>query len=351
MVFISIIISVSLRIYNYSSNWASKYKHSKKIKKLIKLSNAEKLNSKQIKEIKRFYENYNLNVDVKWHQYYYRGNGKFSASYINEDIFYRKLEKKLNDFKFVEALTDKNLLSFIFPFANQPNTVLKNINGFYINDHNEFLSKAEVEDSLKINKFLIIKPTIDTGGGKNVKIFNPTEKHNLWEYLESYNKNFIIQRIVEQHPVMAGLNKTSLNTLRIMSFLNGSSVEVLSIVVRMGKEGSFTDNSTTGGLSCGVNLEGNLNAVGFQNITGHRFESNNNNIHFSTIKIPFMDKVLALINNLHMRVPYFKLISWDIAIDKNENIVLVEYNVKGQDINLHQLNNGPVLNRLISLID
>ena len=46
-------------------------------------------------------------------------------------------------------------------------------------------------------------------------------------------------------------------------------------------------------------------------------------------------------------MPYFRIISWDIAIDKNGNFILIEYNIKGQDINFHQLNNGPVFNKLL----
>ena len=132
-----------------------------------------------------------------------------------------------------------------------------------------------------------------------------------------------------------------------MSYLRGNKVEVLSAIVRMGKEGAVTDNSTTGGLSCGVGKGGFLNAIGFQNITGNKFETTDSGLQFNGIQLPFMDKVHAEVNTLHKKVPYFGLISWDLAVDKRGEVVLIEYNVQGQDIIIHQLNNRPILHPLL----
>jgi hypothetical protein len=70
-------------------------------------------------------------------------------------------------------------------------------------------------------------------------------------------------------------------------------------------------------------------------------------VPFRDIRFPFISKVYDVVQKAHKKLPYFKLISWDLAIDKNAEVVLIEYNVGGQDINIHQLNNGPVLNPLI----
>ncbi|PCJ95910.1 MAG: hypothetical protein COA50_08100 [Flavobacteriaceae bacterium] len=146
---------------------------------------------------------------------------------------------------------------------------------------------------------------------------------------------------------MSQLNSTSLNTLRVMSYLREDNIMILSIVVRMGNEGSITDNSTTGGLSCGVKKDGSLNQIGFQNISGIAHTATDGGIKFMNITIPCMDKVYQAVTRMHKCLPHFKMVSWDIAIDNNNEVVLVEYNVKGQDINLHQLNNGPVLKQVL----
>ena len=40
--------------------------------------------------------------------------------------------------------------------------------------------------------------------------------------------------------------------------------------------------------------------------------------------------------------PHFRLISWDIALDKNNNPIIIEANLKYGEIDFHQLNNGPL---------
>jgi hypothetical protein len=200
---------------------------------------------------------------------------------------------------------------------------------------------------------MIVKPTIETGGGKNVMLFTNTngvtdyKNYTLQELFVHYKMDFIIQKAVQQHPTMALLNNSSLNTFRVMSYLKAGTVVILSMVVRMGREGAITDNSTTGGLSCGVNNDGTLNHTGYKNKTGKRFTTTDGGVPFRDIRFPFISKVYDVVQKAHKKLPYFKLISWDLAIDKNAEVVLIEYNVGGQDINIHQLNNGPVLNPLI----
>ena len=52
-----------------------------------------------------------------------------------------------------------------------------------------------------------------------------------------------------------------------------------------------------------------------------------------------------MIQSLHKQIPYFKMISWDIAIDDKRDLVLVEYNVRSQEILGVQLFNGPLFGK------
>ena len=145
---------------------------------------------------------------------------------------------------------------------------------------------------------------------------------------------------------MAQFNATSLNTFRVFSLLNDGEVHLLSSVLRMGRNGAITDNSSSGGISCGINSEGILNPVGFTN-SGEAFHKTDNGFKFKDVQLPFMGKIQKTVNLLHQRVPFFRTVSWDLAIDANSEVVLIEINVEGQGINLHQRNNGPVLAKLL----
>lgn len=353
---LSFFIFSSLRSYKYCLNIQHKAKWKRKIKKLIKINGIKTLTINQKEQIKKFYQNQNLNnVSSEWHRFYSSCNGLFSAKYIPEDLFYMKLEPKLNRYPFTKALADKNLLETLFPEVKQPDSFVKNINGFYYSNNGNMISEEEAISSIcNIKKTMIIKPTLDSQGGKNVRLFKSPEgteefkRVQIKETFTFYKQDFIVQKAVVQHPKMAILNPSSLNTFRVVSFLNNGNIDILSVIVRMGKKGSITDNATGGGLCCGVQNDGSLNHVGYQPFTGERSESTDEGIPFKDINIPFVEKVTRTIRRIHVNVPYFKIISWDMAIDEEGEVVLIEYNINGQDINLHQLNNGPVLSPILN---
>lgn len=348
----SVLIYSSLKTYTYFSKISNGRRWLTKSKKLINLSGVNKLSREQENEINLYYKNLGYSkISINWHRIYTGCNKQFSVAYVPENLFHLTIEPRLNKTKFTEALTDKNLLSSIFDDIKQPETVIKNSNGFYYDSNN--LISEEIAQQKCENQKLIIKPTIDSGGGKNIIIFTTQngqtdyKKFSIGELFKNYKKDFIVQKIVNQHPKLGQLNSTSLNTFRVMSFLKGDSVQIISIIVRMGKEGSITDNSTGGGLSCGVNEDGSLNPIGFENITGSAYDSTDSGIPFKEITLPYISDIYSLVNKMHKKAPYFRLISWDLAVDDSGELVFVEYNVSGQDVNFHQLNNGPVLKVLL----
>ena len=327
----------------------------KKVKRILKKRPQKRLTSSQKSEITTFYKKLGIDkISTSWHRFYSGCNGHFSTAYVPENIFYIHIEPKINIEMYISALGDKNLLDKLFSGTKQPETIFKNMNGFLYHQ-NELIKITEAIEMCNTSGTLFIKPTTDTGGGKNVSAFScengimDHQENTLEELFEKYKKNYIVQKKVEQHESMSALNATSLNTFRIMSYLNENEVAILSIIVRMGKAGSITDNSTTGGISCGVQSDGSLNKVGFQ-LSGESFLATDSGIKFSEIKLPFIEKIKQTAKTLHKSSPFFKIISWDLAIDNMGDVVLIEYNINGQDINFHQLNNGPVLSPLLNEI-
>ena len=53
-------------------------------------------------------------------------------------------------------------------------------------------------------------------------------------------------------------------------------------------------------------------------------------------------KILDTIKTIHPHFPHFRQISWDFAIDENEEPVFVEMNLCNGELDFHQLNNGPL---------
>lgn len=68
--------------------------------------------------------------------------------------------------------------------------------------------------------------------------------------------NYIIREVVDQHPDLKRIHRSSLNTFRVMPLFLKGQVYILSIVLRMGVFESKVDNASPGGIIIGINPDG-----------------------------------------------------------------------------------------------
>ena len=162
------------------------------------------------------------------------------------------------------------------------------------------------------------------------------------------NDDYIVQSIVEQHPILNKIHSHSLNTIRICSILMPDGVHILSAVLRMGVGKSRVDNATSPdnikfeGATVGITTSGCLKEYAYGYYTGNRFATHPGGFVFKDAQIPSFDKTLSLIQHIHPRIGNFRLVSWDFAIRKDGEPILIEANMRKGGINFHQFNNGPL---------
>lgn len=298
-----------------------------------------------------YFKKYGFDIPEMYSVYYSQINGIKSDKYLSMDLYYYYILPYLNKYEFKEAYADKNMYSVLFPEAKQPETIVKNINGhFYDADRKELSFDAVIKLLWNI-KDCIVKPTIESFNGDNVIKISTTdglisnnngEGVSIQQLLDTYNANYIFQKCVTQHPVMASFNKTSVNTLRIYTYRvnHDSEYVVLFTAIRFGGKGAIKDNVSAGGRSCHVNNDGIIGDTIFRYkslYTGSRSEEN-----IGSEKIPIYNEVIDCALSLHRLLPYFDLIGWDFAIDKDSNPVMIEFNLSPA-IEFAEIVNGPLL--------
>lgn len=156
--------------------------------------------------------------------------------------------------------------------------------------------------------------------------------------------------MVEQSPVLNLLNPTSLNTVRIYTLFLPEATEpvVLGTFVRFGGKDAMVDNASLGGGFCRINRRGIIEDKIFQ-YRNYKERSLKNEKGISDIKIPDFDKILDLVKELHVRLPYLNLVGWDIGIDIENHPVLIEYN-QYPDAEFIQMGQGPMFGEYIDSI-
>ena len=232
----------------------------------------------------------------------------------------------------------------MFPDVNRPQTIIKNVNGFYYDDK-KTISKEEAIDRCSNIKEAVIKPSLLGTWGKGVQLFHvvngfiPEMNMSVSDLFTYYKKSFIIQNKLIQHPDLSRLNPTSVNTIRVLSYRRNSEVIILYAVIRIGRKDKVVDNETAGGVKADIDLlTGRIKGPAFGSPTEKNMPKTDSGVELDNYLIPSFPEVLEFVKDLHLRLPYFRLIGWDISVDSNGKPVMIEWNRSAE---LSQVAHGP----------
>lgn len=315
------------------------------IKQSMQLCPMKPLTKGQEADIKAYFKkHFGREVPTYWHQYLYSRNGVYSEKYIPASIYNSEIIYRLNKFQFRHAYVDKGFYDALFPDINRPKTIVKNVNGYYYDGHNPLTEDEAIEICSNLSE-AIIKPTLEGTWGQGVELIKtengmiPKLNCSVHDLFKKYKRSFIIQERFEQHADIAKLNPTSLNTLRVMSYRRGNEVVVLYAVIRIGRKDQVIDNETAGGIKADIDLStGKVKGVAFGSAKEKLMPKTDVGTVLDGYQMPSFPKVLALVKEMHLKLPYFNLIGWDMSVDKNGNPALIEWNRAAE---LSQVAHGP----------
>lgn len=326
--------------------WRIEKNYEKTIKQSMQLCPMKPLTKGQEADIKAYFKkHFGREVPTYWHQYLYSRNGLYSEKYIPASIYNSELLYRLNNNRFGLPYADKCFYDTLFPNINRPRTIIKNMNGCFFDSCNPISEKNAEEICYNLDK-VVVKPSLEGHWGVGVKLFHtengfiPELKIQVHELFQQYKMNFIIQEKLEQHPDIVKLNPTSVNTIRVMSYRTvDKEIKVLYAVIRIGRKDKVVDNETAGGIKADIDLQtGRIKGVAFGSPKEKTMPQTDSGVILNDYLIPSFSSVLEFVKNLHEMLPYFNLIGWDIAVDKDGNPVLIEWNRAAE---LSQVAHGP----------
>ena len=263
------------------------------------------------------------------------------------------VEPSLCPISYFDFYNDKIVFDKLFPNGFLPQTLVRNINGFYYDENYQPLNERIIDDFLNRGNKVVIKPTVGGESGKGVQIF--TKYNGIWknkkgdviskDYLElSYHENFIIQEYLQQSLFMNSFNNSSVNTIRIMTYRSviNDEIYVPNAILRVGASGEEVDNAHHGGMFCGISDNGTLgkymcNFLGMKRtvFNGVDYEKNN-------FVIPNYEQVINFAKRVARQVIHHRLLALDIMLDIDNQPRLIEINVGGFSAWLFQFTTGSV---------
>lgn len=306
------------------------------------------LSVQEKKDIDDYWADYGVRFpDYRWFEMYYEVTGIRDPRFIPDTFARYVLYPFYNDVKTYEGWIDKNFFDKFLGKEHLPQTLCHKFNGHFYDadwnyyDRHNLSNLAELIAEKAGGNSFVVKETKDSCAGEGVKIFDFSNSQDIIDFLLNDSRvEYIIQKTIIQHPFFSQFNKSSVNILRIISWKHDGIVDVLSVSVRFGIDGSFTDVAFVDGQEI-VNVVG-VDNKGKINNRWIGFGGNSKAISLGVKEIPNFSEMLRVVREAHLKLQPFNLIGWDVTIDDKDNPIIIEYNVKRPGTILYQFANGPL---------
>ena len=297
-------------------------------------------------------------IPDNWHRLYQSYNGIFRADYVPEMFYSTYIEPKMNDSAYGRIFSNKALFNLLYtdPSIEIPRIVASSDGIAYYDDQRQVIQYDLFCKLIGNSGQVVLKPASGYGSGQGIKfadfrnMVDHSSNKSVQEILKSMvTKEYIVQELVHQHETLSDLNRTSVNTIRIMTYIYNNQVFHTPIVIRFGCGTSRVDNIHAGGLAIAVNEQGSLGNTAYK--LGYadeceRFVTNPvTGKTFSEMKIPFMKNVIQAAYRLHGRTPHIGIVGWDFSLNEEGKPILIEANFHGTGVWLPQICHGESLFR------
>lgn len=273
--------------------------------------------------------------------------------YLPNKFLGEKVTPRFNDKKVKEVLDNKLFFDLFYRQfnINLPTILMYNHNRMFVIANKSVIVGSvqefiEVLELVFVNNTLcdsiIIKKTCASSGGSNIyKLFHKQLQSDPQTINEIYQivirSEFLFQDCVTQHPEMNKLSYSSLNTLRMDTFIDREGkIYVISGMVRMSTTDTFVDNISSGGCFVAIDIDsGKLKKYGYTTsgpevLLQHPVTKS----VFENFSIPYFSEAKELVIKTASLMPALRLVGWDVAISEDGPIIIEgnsDYEIRGSD--------------------
>ena len=280
---------------------------------------------KQSKKFKPF-----LLVDMIWCSF------KYTAGYTdyNEFEFYllNSAQRKtyITTGQSSKAVKEYNDDNYIYLFDNKLNfnkTFNDYVHRGYI-DLNETDSKGLEKFVLKHGKVMAKRP--DDYVGRGIDKIDIKETANI-NYDELYvrlkeNRQVLIEEFFTQHPTMSSLAPNSVNTIRMVTFVDDDGMARLLVAALKAGTGGHLDNIGQGGMYTILDENGTVVRPFIDKNGDHHSIHPTTQMNLMGFRVPDFQKLVEQVKSACLVIPQVRYIGWDVAVNMDGDVELIEGN-------------------------
>jgi hypothetical protein len=178
---------------------------------------------------------------------------------------------------------------------------------------------------LAAHEMVFVKPLIG-GTGDNARVISPAFLD--LEALHALD-GYVVQPVVQNHPVLAAFHAASLNTVRFDTLATSTDVIINGAALKFGTGGCSVDNWAKGGIAIGVDLAtGRLNPWGVTKQKGSKAQRTvyhqhpDSGLPFDGVIMPYWEQAKELAKTAADALRPHVTLGWDIAFTPDGPIAI-----------------------------
>lgn len=154
----------------------------------------------------------------------------------------------------------------------------------------------------------------------------------MLQYIQE-NQLVVLEHVLPQHPDMARLHPSSVNTMRILTDLVDGQVHIAYISVKMGRGDGVCDNSGQGGVLCRVDPDtGKIISPATDDYFNVYDKHPDTGIPFVGYQLPMVPQAIDLAKQAAREIPQVGHVGWDIAITPDGPAIIEGNDFPGTDL-------------------
>ncbi|WP_370391192.1 sugar-transfer associated ATP-grasp domain-containing protein [uncultured Winogradskyella sp.] len=215
------------------------------------------------------------------------------------------------------------------------------INQLFLDTNNKIFDSKSFRDLIFQHHDRIVFKVENSLQGKGIYFFDK-QTFNL-KKIQSLG-NGVFQKFIKQHPFFNKFNDSAVATIRLTSVCkDNGDVEVRAGYFRFGRTND-THVISSRQMRIPIDItKGTLwnKQLAFYPKSEFTKKLPDNDIDFPGMKLPFFDKCISEIKKKHSLIPFIRCIGWDIIVDENEEVVIIELNGGHNGITFNEMVQGP----------
>ncbi|SIT40932.1 conserved hypothetical protein [Paraburkholderia piptadeniae] len=281
-------------------------------------------------------------IYAPWLRVYAAVNGSFKEGWIPDNYYGAVVVPRTKGW-YGKISTLKSASQLIFRDKAFPDLGYF-ANGFFYTMENAVISDQDLLGILFRETDKIAFKLDQSGQGKGVFVI---DRQSFDPQSIRSSGNGVFQAFIRQHEVFNLFTRGPVATLRLTTVVEpAGGISLRACFLRLGRAGE-THVQTGSEVNIPINaLTGELDPRGYLSDWTDVRAHPDTKIEFQGVRIPAFSECVAKVLELHAKVPFVCCIGWDVTVDTNENVKVLEWNAEHNDIKFGEATQGPCFSDL-----